>query len=331
METEQGANLVAISSSLMVSYDCEFSAKVIKALCDKSSMPKRLTPALSQWGALVNLCAPAVISSRFPILVEGFSPLLINNFDKKRGSDVEATSPSELAAALLELAQISTGKIAKLTLMGNGDCGWLAALAEWLFLLRVEIVDHTGTSLYQSRECSSTGMSSFHLTVIRMEDNPSEFPHPRLQTMLHSRIRLVTPGELVSRSTDIGHSFFQGRSEWSHILNDTFGSSFQKLLEPKIIPLFAHLLYSALYLDDREPAKRRVNPWSNTVIGDNDVQHRDTFMQMLGFAATRLPELEEVKKYVNEHGLELDESNVRHIQSRSHVYDSPQKGKSDYL
>lgn len=98
-------------------------------------MPEKLTPALSQWGALVNLCTPAVIASQFPILVEGFSRLLMSNADKRAPCKVVATFPSELAAAILELAQLSTGKIANLTLMGNSDCGWLAALAEWLFFI----------------------------------------------------------------------------------------------------------------------------------------------------------------------------------------------------
>lgn len=68
METEQGATLVAVSSCLMVSYDDEFSATVLKTLCDKSSMPEKLTPSLSQWAAFVNLCAAAVTASQFPLL-----------------------------------------------------------------------------------------------------------------------------------------------------------------------------------------------------------------------------------------------------------------------
>lgn len=47
METEQGSSVVAVSSCLMVSYDNGFSATVLKTLCDKSSMPEKLTPSLS--------------------------------------------------------------------------------------------------------------------------------------------------------------------------------------------------------------------------------------------------------------------------------------------
>lgn len=312
METEQGATLVAVSSGLMVSYSCEFSAAVLKALCDKCLLPEKLTPALSQWGSLVKLCTPAVIASQFPILVEGFSRLLMSNADKRALGEVVATSPSELAAAILELAQLSTGKIANLTLIGNSDCGWLAALAEWLFLLRVEIVDdHSGNILYQTKRSSHKDIRSHHLTIVRLEDGQSRVR----QSLLHSRTHLVPPGNLSFnlRTETPYHRFYQGRSEWSNILTDTFGSSFHQLLEPRIIPLFAQVLYSALYVDIGEDGRSRMNPWADTLFMHDSAQHQHRFMQMLDFAAARLPELIEVKKYGQNHGMELDDMDLNRV------------------
>ena len=279
METEQGATLVAISSGLMVSYSREFSAAVLKALCDKSMLPENLTPALSQWGALVNLCAPAVIASQFPILVEGFSRLLMSNADKMAPANVAATSPSELAAAIFELAQLSTGRFANLTLMGNSDCGWLAALAEWLFLLRVEIVDHSGISLYQSKGSTHRDTGSYHLAIIRLEDGQSSVR----QSMLHSRTHLVPPGDFGFnlRTGTPYHLYYKGRSEWSSVLTDTLGSSFRQLLKPRIIPLFAQVLYSALYVNEADRGRSRMNPWGDIPFMSDSVQHQRRFMQML--------------------------------------------------
>ena len=305
METEQGAALVAVSSGLMVSYSCEFSAAVLKALCDKSLLPEKLTPALSQWGSLVKLCTPAVIASQFPILVEGFSRLLMSNADKRAPREVVATSPSELGAAILELAQLSTGQIANLTLTGNSDCGWLAALAEWLFSLQVEIVDQSGNTLYQSRgRRHNKDFKSYHLTIVRLEDGQSGIR----QSMLHSRTHLVPPGSRgfdLRRETSYRH-FYQGRSEWSKILTDTFGSSFRQLLKPRIIPLFAQVLYSALFVDGKESGMSRMSPWEDVLFTHDSQQHRRRFGQMLDFAAARLPELMEVKKYGQDHAWELD-------------------------
>lgn len=306
METEQGAALVAVSSGLVVSYSCEFSAAVLKALCDKSLLPEKLTPALSQWGSLVKLCTPAVIASQFPILVEGFSRLLMSDAEKRAPREVVATSPSELGAAILELVQLSTGQIANLTLTGNSDCGWLAALAEWLFSLQVEIVDESGNTLYQSKGRShNQDFTSYHLTIVRLEDGQSSIR----QSMLHSRTHLVPPGNLGFnlRTETPYHHFYQGRSEWSNILTDTFGSSFHQLLKPRIIPLFAQVLYSALFVDGEESGMSRMNPWEDVLFKHDSRQHRRRFGQMLDFAAARLPELIEVKKYGQDHAWELDD------------------------
>lgn len=304
MESEQGATFVAVSSCLMVSYDNEFSATVLKTLCDKSSMPEKITPSLSQWGAFIKLCAAAVTASQFPILVEGFSRLLMNSNTRTGPQRLAAASPIELATALLELAQLSTGKVANVTLMGNGDCGWLAALAEWLFSLRVEIIDQTGNSLYQSKSGNYTHLNYFQLTVIRLEESQINVP----RDLLHSRTHLVPPGDLCfnTQTATSYHSFYQGRSEWSTILNDTFGLSFTRLLEPDIIPIFAKVLYSGLSVNDQDRAKGRMNPWGDVLFAKDSTQHQHRFRQMLRFAAARLPELTELEKYGRERASELE-------------------------
>lgn len=304
METEQGATLNAVSSCLMVSYDSQFSATVLKTLCDQCSMPDSLTPSLSQWCAFVKLCAPAVTASQFPILVEGFSRLLMTDANKKEPSKIAATAPSQLAAALLELAQLSKRKVASVTLMGNADCGWLAALAEWLFSLQIEIIDHAGNVLYQSKENSYADMGSFHLTILRLGDGQST-AH---QSLLRSRAYLVTPGDCCFSviSEPSSHLFYQGLSEWSTILNDAFGSTFQRLLQPEIIPLFVQVLYSGLRVERQDFRVDGVSPWENNIFIKDDGQHQHFFIQLLRFAASRLPELTPVEKYVKDHAPELD-------------------------
>lgn len=304
METEQGATLVAISSCLMVSYENEFSATVLKALCDKSSLPEKLTPSLSQWGAFVNLCTAAVTASQFPLLVEGFSRLLMTSFAKREPKNLAATSPSALAIALLEIAQLSMGKVANVVLIGNADCGWLAAVAEWLFSLRVEILDHTGNSLYQSKGKNYDGISYFQLTVIRLEEGQNTGP----QGLQHSRTHLIPPGDpgFNLRTATSYYLFYQGRSEWFTILNDTFGLSFQSLLKPENIPRFAKVLYSGLSVDDNDRAFGLMNPWGDTLFAKDSLQHQRRFIQMLRFAAARLPELAELEKYGISHALELE-------------------------
>jgi hypothetical protein len=108
-ETEQGAACAAVCACLSVSYDTYFSSQVLRPLADGSSTPRPLTPALSQWAALMNVCAGAVTDSKFPILVQGFS-----NIFEFRGQNPrilalhEATNAVALANALFVVTKGST-------------------------------------------------------------------------------------------------------------------------------------------------------------------------------------------------------------------------------
>lgn len=87
-----------------------------------------------------------------------------------------------------------------------------SALAEWLFSLRVEIIDHTGKPLYQSKGKEHHSISYFQLTVIRLEQGQNSIP----QSLLRSRTHLVPPGDsgFNIRTATSYHLFYQGRSEW---------------------------------------------------------------------------------------------------------------------
>lgn len=93
-------------------------------------------------------------------------------------------------------------------------------------------------------------MVSFHLTIIRIGGDGLT-AH---QSLLHSRVFLVPHGNSCFSllPTHPSDTFYQGRSEWSTILNDAFGSAFQSLLRPEILPLFAQVLFSGLRVKNRD-------------------------------------------------------------------------------
>lgn len=80
-ETEQGAACAGICACLSLSYDSLFASKVLKALADASLVLDTLTPALSQWEALMNVCAGVVTDSTFSNTVEGFSACLATDLE----------------------------------------------------------------------------------------------------------------------------------------------------------------------------------------------------------------------------------------------------------
>ena len=66
-----------------------------------------------------------------------------------------ATSPAALSNAILGLGKVSNGAIASATFVGGVDCAWLAAVAEWLFSLRVEVIDANGGCRYRKFDPAS--------------------------------------------------------------------------------------------------------------------------------------------------------------------------------
>lgn len=283
-ETEQGATCAAICACLSVSYDKFFCSKVLKALTDQQKAPNTLMPSISQWAALVNICSGAVLGSRFPHLVEGYSRLTEAYVGDTRYALRETTSADALASALLELAKVSSGTIRSVTFIGGIDCGWLAALAQWLLSLKVDIVAADGSVLYSSR--TSADLSYYpQVSIVHQSGHSSQ-----TNTALLKQSVFVKPGHLffgVARNIKVRRNFFSvGRSDWSTILSDTFGESFDALLHPELIRDFAELLCCGFSVSGSKSAQRHVEPW-----GDFSATSTEIRLSQLSFVAQRLPEL----------------------------------------
>lgn len=114
-------------------------------------------------------------------------------------------------------------------------------------------------------------------------------------------------------------------------MNDTFGSSFQRLLEPDFIPLFAKVLYSGLFVSDDDKALGLMNPWGVTHFANDSTQHQLWFIKMLRFAATRLPELAELEKYGVDHASEFDSLDLERAEMLSSLDDASNDSVSYYM
>ncbi|OBT99969.2 hypothetical protein VE01_01790 [Pseudogymnoascus verrucosus] len=284
-ETEQGATCAAICACLSVSYDKFFCSKVLKALADQQKAPNTLVPSLSQWAALANICAGAVSGSRFPQLVEVYSRIMQSYDGDSRNALQETTSPDKLARAILELGKVSSGTVQSVTFIGGVDCGWLAALAQWLLSLKVDIVAADGSVLYSSR----TSVDPSYYPQVSIVQGLGH--NGRGSSTLFKRSVFVMPGklffgakwDLVDRQR---HFFSAGRSEWRTILHDTFGADFDTLLHPEIIQDFAELLCCGFSVSDSDNGQRHVDPWRG--LSTTSTESR---LLQLSFAAQRLPEL----------------------------------------
>lgn len=284
-ETEQGATCAAICACLSVSYDKFYCSKVLKAMADQQKAPNSLMPSISQWAALTNICSGAVSGSRFPQLVEAYSRLSQSFVGDTRHALQETTSANALAGALLELAKVSSGTVRSVTFIGGVDCGWLAALAQWLLCLRVDIVAADGSVLYSSRTSADPSYYP-QVSIVQQLGHSS-----RSNTTLIKQSVFVKPGRrFFGIKGDIlngrGHFFSAGRSEWSTILRDTFGANFDALLHPEVIQDFAELLCCGFSVSDSDNGQRHPDPWGGLSATSTEIR-----LSQLSFAAQRLPEL----------------------------------------
>lgn len=288
-ETEQGATCTAICACLSVSYDTLFAGQVLKDLADESKVPGSLTPSLPQWAALVDVCSGAVTDSKFPTLVEGFSRLIAGTQPGfARRPFHKPTTAKALAGALRELSKLSRGDLRSVTFQGGVDCGWLAAVAEWLLSLKIEIIDSAGNRLYSSS--SNNGLYA-QVTII-----PCYVVAAEPGAKLLSRSYFVPPGQLcfsMDHQTRMeGVHLFSGRSEWDNILRTTFGGAADELLRPENAVNLATLFCCELQDSENPYPVPLLSPWEESYL-DGRYEQRQKF---LNFAAHKLPELNIVFK-----------------------------------
>ncbi|CZT03555.1 uncharacterized protein RAG0_10271 [Rhynchosporium agropyri] len=284
--TEAISKLKAVSS-----YDnllCFYGSKVLKAMADIQKAPKTMTPSLSQWSSLLGICAGGVTKSDFPHLVNGISRFLSPSQEARECFLSSPTTPEALAVVLVELARVSDGTLHNVTLVGGIDCSRIAAVAQWLLPLRVQIADSKGTIVYKSQ--GTSGDQFPQVTIFRQSGID------RLGTSIMSRSLLVPQGVCFfhlghpdQKDRLQQHILSSGRSPWSEILQDSFGETFNKLLSPCNITVFARFLFLSLDLPSEKDEDKNVsnmNPWQ--CYSTNLIARRRSWLE---FTAWRLPEL----------------------------------------
>ena len=293
-ETKQGATCAALCACLRVSYSTEMSARVLSVLCDGLLPSDGLSPALAQWGALIDVCSGALSPSKFPNMVDGFCRLAFK--DRQPPSQYhKATTADALAQALVELSKVSNGSVSSITFEGGYDCGWIAAVAEWLLCLKVKVLTQEGNCLYWQGS-SHTNDSAEVIIIFNTHIHGPYLAKSKELKVVNRSFRLPYNGiiELLKRSDARDNVFGMGRSSWSTILEDTFGTAFKTLLSSDTIEMFAKFLLSRTTA--RSPSFRAVSlynsihpshPWISPFSSPAASRERAFFLAL----ANRLPEL----------------------------------------
>ncbi|KAK0508449.1 hypothetical protein JMJ35_008725 [Cladonia borealis] len=289
-ETKQGATCAALGACLRVSYSTEMSAQVLSVLCDRLLPSDGLSPALAQWGALIDVCSGALSPSKFPVLVDGFCRLAFTDC-QPHSQYHKATTADALAHALVELSKVSNGSVSSITFEGGYDCGWIAAVAEWLLCLKVKVLTEEGSCLYW-KDSSHTNGSAQVIIVFKTHTHDPDIADTKEFKVVNRSFHLPYNGisQLLERSGDREEVFAMGRSSWSTILEDTFGSAFKMLLSSKTIQILARLLLSGTarhYIIVHYDSIYATHPWMGPLSNPAASRERAFFLAL----ANRLPEL----------------------------------------
>ena len=243
--SEEGLTLVGICAALSVTYDNLYSAQVLRDLCHLCKAPESLTPALGQWRALLNICSGILSSGSFSLRLNGFHRLISRQCNYPTFSSQAVMKSSILAGAILTLGQVSKGKFVNVTFMGGLDCAWLAALAEELLSLDVEVLDASDEPLYRTQ----SRVNETPQVIFRIFNGEIATTSGTLRT---NRTYLVESGGTVlipSRESRYRESpstsILQWRAPWSHILHDTFHEASVSLMNGALTQHFATFLYYA--------------------------------------------------------------------------------------
>lgn len=205
-------------------YHEDLAAEILHEMVFSLKPPGRLTPSVNEWYMIVKACQGALSTTEFPVRAEHL--VFLNRSFKDNQSwvkDRRCSSVKDVAAALMGIGEVSNGVLKRVTVVGGSDAGCLAAIAEWLFDLKVAASNADGKLKY-----SNCG-----------DDFPEkEIIFDTLAVEKAERLGITSRTYFLSSSSDIlrrtsqsvSYSMARGRLDWKTCLTEAFPPSVGQLL-----------------------------------------------------------------------------------------------------
>jgi hypothetical protein len=226
--SERGCTCLALCASLMECYSEEVATEVLLELARLVNVEKQHMPSNQSWKDLLRACAGTVSSSKLPFLVEHFYASITST---ERSMLLQRHSvPSSLAAALTGISKVSRGELRAITIYGTFDAAWMAALAEWLFDLKVTIRREDGNLYYSSFEDENAEAQ----VLVYMRTKPRTWAPDSLRT--ESTFVLEDVSILFNNQQTVPGQFLRnevasGRLPWKNLFGSTFPLEFRHLMQ----------------------------------------------------------------------------------------------------
>ena len=143
-EQQLGINCIALCSVLCEGYSNDVAAWILEDIWKVNSYPQPYLPSHSQFVALTRACSGVLAKTSFGQTVDRMLDDVYVNTKPSMVAD-----PGMIAKTLQSIFKISRKKIARISVFGGAECAFVAALAYWLFNLKVYIEDESRTVIYQ--------------------------------------------------------------------------------------------------------------------------------------------------------------------------------------
>lgn len=203
----------------------------------------------------------------------------------------EATAPEALAKALTLLAHVSVKRLESCTFSGGVDCAWLAAFAEFILGLSIDITNSKAGYSYRSDNKVRDFNNEAQITIL-------QGPASTADIMLTKKSFCLPSGKAILPDLVAGPpvSQFCTRSPWTTILRDAFGTEIENLLsEPTRQSVARFLVMEAWKTENGLEGlpSSAAGCWEKTFRYNlQDCSRNPSSLGMLRFIAQRLPELQ---------------------------------------
>lgn len=120
-------------------------AEFFETLAKMSAMPEALRPARGRWMELARICGKIQAPASFHSLAQNCSQLgLVENSEDLD----EGLGPIGVVEFIQGMSQISSGEDeGSIVMLCGRSAGWCAAIAEWMFGLRIKLTTRDGLSI----------------------------------------------------------------------------------------------------------------------------------------------------------------------------------------
>jgi hypothetical protein len=229
--TEQGATCAALCACLAECYSVSYASEIMIEMTKASGLPFDAAPSLQQWRALVDSCAGLLANSTFGIRAEHFMRLdgetrVANHasgcswFRQTRG----VAAREAIAEALIGLASLSRRVLQQMTISGQADAGFIAAIADWLLDIDIEIRRGSDGSILFTN--CATGTDPQLLVLYEKGEGTGALQ------CIGKTYRLFDASEIIKTEDGPKSTLvLSGRVPWAQAFEVAFGEDFRKLIK----------------------------------------------------------------------------------------------------